>query len=110
MSSTTPRPASRGDRGPGPPGPGASLAGPGDVVADPLLDHERLEQPDPVPFDADVVPVAQAEHEVRPVVDVVLQDREERPDAGPVRALGADQEVVREVLAPDEPARPPVPE
>ena len=57
----------------------------------------------PFLFHAEVVPVPNAENEVRAVIHVVLKDRKESFDARSF-ALASDQEMIRQVLAADPPA------
>src|SRR5690348_2506014 len=84
--------------------PGPLIADPRHLVAHPLADLHRLEQPLAAGLGADVVPVTEADHEVRPVVQVVLQYRVERLDVHLLLIDRRHDEVVGQVLAADEPA------
>ena len=85
--------------------PGAVLADPGHVVAHPLDDSQRLEQPLAAGLGANIVPARQAEHEVAPVVQVVLDDRGVGLDMHLLLGQRRHHEVAGQVLAADEPAR-----
>src|SRR6185437_14435039 len=86
------------------------VADPRHVVAHPLVDAHRLEQPLAGRLGEDVVPVGEAEDEVAPVVHLVLHERGVRLDVHLLLAHGRQDEVVGQVLAADEPARLVVPE
>src|SRR6185437_111130 len=90
--------------------PGAVVADPRHVVAHPLVDAHRLEQPLAGRLGEDVVPVGEAEDEVALVVHLVLHERGVRLDVHLLLAQGGQDEVVGQVLTADEPARLVVPE
>ena len=79
------------------------------VSIGPAVDEHGLEYPSAVSLHAEVVPIPDSKDEIRPVIDVVLNDRKVGLDARSF-ALPRDEEMVRQVLAPEPPARTVVPE